>query len=391
MKLIKNKDGWKQVRLDDVVIRREENDRENAHARFDTFVKVEHMEAGSLHLRELGSQKDEELPPTFYKIFREGQILFPTRNPHLRRTALAPCDGICGEKTLTLEVNAELADPRFIPFLFHSASFYDHSASAIIGSTNPHCRWRDIANFEFLLPPRDQQAKLAGLLWAADREVQTLVAAEDATIRFRDSTFKAFRGKLNKKLSKKVADLLVDGPKNGFSPKTSEEGTSYTVSIGAVKDGRFTPEGNIKKATVDQLTLDKFNVRKNDLFVVRGNGNRLLCGRAGLAMETQENLFYPDLLIRLRFDDEQIVPEFAAYQWNHPSAHYRLLQRAKSTNGISKINGADIKSHTLIVPPILEQEEILNEIGEIEKRVTALGETKTNSIRLEKSLINQIF
>jgi type I restriction enzyme S subunit len=179
MKLIKNKESWKRVRLDDVVIRREENDRENARERFDTFVKVEHMEAESLHLQGLGSQKAEELPPTFYKIFRKGQILFPTRNPHLRRTALAPCDGICGEKTLTLEVNEKVADSQLIPFLFHSASFYDHSAGAIIGSTNPHCRWRDIANYEFLLPPKDQQAKLAELLWAADASQQqssTLVA-----------------------------------------------------------------------------------------------------------------------------------------------------------------------------------------------------------------------
>ena len=368
MKLIKNKDGWKRVRLDDVVIRREENDRENARERFDTFVKVEHMEAGSLHLQRLGTQKDEELPPTFYKIFRKGQILFPTRNPHLRRTALAPCDGICGEKTLTLEVNDKVADPRLIPFLFHSASFYDHSAGAIIGSTNPHCRWRDIANYEFLLPPKDQQAKLAELLWAADTAVEKLIAGESSLANLRDATYQAFIDSVGQKHLMKVADMLADGPRNGFSPKSSEDGSSFTVSIGAVGNGRFTPEGNLKRASVDAETLQKFNVQQNDIFVVRGNGNRLLCGKAGLAHEEHENLFYPDLLIRLRFDTEKINPEFATYQWNHPASHFRLLQKAKSTNGIWKINGADIKSHMLLVPSLRNKQKSLDKSAELNLR-----------------------
>ena len=190
MTLIENKNDWQGVRLDDALFKREENDREGARSRFDTFVKVEHMEAERLHLLGVGSQKDEELPPTFYKIFRKGQILFPTRNPHLRRTALAPCDGICGEKTLTLEVNEEVADPKLIPFLFHSANFYDHTAGAIIGSTNPHCRWRDIANYEFLLPPKDQQAKLAELLWSADQIVEMLSRLAQRAEIIRKSAFK---------------------------------------------------------------------------------------------------------------------------------------------------------------------------------------------------------
>src|SRR3546814_747166 len=113
-----DKTNWKPFKLVDVVTKKEENDRENAHNRFDRFLKVDHMDAESMHVRRWGSQKrGEEINPTFYKIFRKGQILFPTRNPHLRRTARAPFDGICGEKTLTLEPNKALVLPEFIPFL----------------------------------------------------------------------------------------------------------------------------------------------------------------------------------------------------------------------------------------------------------------------------------
>ena len=98
-----DKSSWNKVKLSDVITKIEENDRESAHILFDRFLKVEHMDAESLHIKRFSSQKrGDKINPTFYKIFREGQILFPTRNPHLRRTALAPFDGICGEKTLTL-------------------------------------------------------------------------------------------------------------------------------------------------------------------------------------------------------------------------------------------------------------------------------------------------
>jgi type I restriction enzyme S subunit len=160
MELTINKNNWIKVKLGDVFAKREENDKENARNRFDRFLKVNNMDAESLHVKRWESQTNgDELNPTFYKIFRKGQILFPTRNPHLRRTVLASFDGICGEKTLTLEPNEEFIIKEFMPFLFHSESFYAHTAGAIIGSTNPHCRWRDVANYEFLLPPIDQQAE----------------------------------------------------------------------------------------------------------------------------------------------------------------------------------------------------------------------------------------
>lgn len=167
-----DKSGWSRVKLGDVVTKKEENDKENAKSHFERFLKVEHLDAESLHIKRWADQETEELPPTFFKIFRKGQILFPTRNPHLRRTALASFDGICGEKTLTLEPNEDLVSPCLIPFLFHSEDFYAHTTTSIVGSTNPHVRWRDVANYEFLLPPKGQQAKLAELLWSMDEVVE---------------------------------------------------------------------------------------------------------------------------------------------------------------------------------------------------------------------------
>ncbi|NHB84706.1 hypothetical protein G7085_09035 [Tessaracoccus sp. HDW20] len=98
-------------------------------------------------------------------------------------------------------------------------------------------------------------------------------------------------------------------------------------------------------------SVANFVIEENDFLIVRGNGNKSLTGLGGLAVGgLPDGCVYPDLLIRLRFDRAQILPAFACAQWNSAAAHAALLRNAKSTNGIWKINGQDIKTHALVTP-----------------------------------------
>src|SRR5690348_9873062 len=78
--------GWRQVELGDVVEVRNELERVPKEAGFERYLKVEHLDANSLKIKRWGLIKNGDLPPTFYKVFRKGQVLYPTRNPHLCRT-----------------------------------------------------------------------------------------------------------------------------------------------------------------------------------------------------------------------------------------------------------------------------------------------------------------
>ena len=168
-----DKTHWKRTKIGDLLYKTEYNDKENASKQYSKFIKMEHLDANSLNIHRWGDSSVEDIPPTFYKIFKKGQILYPTRNPQLRRAALTSFDGICGEKTLTLSLieGCEGYIP-FIAHVFHSSAFVEYATNARIGSTNPHIRWRDVADYEFLLPPKAEQKRLAELLWAADEVVE---------------------------------------------------------------------------------------------------------------------------------------------------------------------------------------------------------------------------
>ena len=132
-----------------------------------------------------------------------------------------------------------------------------------------------------------------------------------------------------------------------------------------------------------------FLVREGDAFIVRGNGNRKLCGQAGLADMSYDDLIYPDLLIRLRFDPTRILPAFAVAQWNLPTVHRQLSARAKSTNGIWKVNGQDVRAHRLVVPPLSDQRRSLRVITRMRTLRDEKLKRRTDGLaRLRNILLN---
>ena len=54
----------------------------------------------------------------------------------------------------------------------NSNSLWDYANSNAAGTMSKRVKWRDLAEYEFLLPPKDQQAQLAKLLWAMDEVIE---------------------------------------------------------------------------------------------------------------------------------------------------------------------------------------------------------------------------
>jgi type I restriction enzyme S subunit len=387
MKLTDNRKNWTRVRLDDVVVRREENDKADAQSRFDSFVKVDHMEAGSLHLKGVGSQKDEELPPTFYKIFRKGQILFPTRNPHLRRTALAHCDGICGEKTLTLEVNEKVADPRLIPFLFHSASFYDHTAGAIIGSTNPHCRWRDVANYEFLLPPKDQQAKLAELLWAADKSqemnlkmLSRLTALKEA---HRKERFGIHPGDDTIALGQ-VTEMTAGGTPRTTEPEYWENGDILWMSSGEVHKKRVRSTEKTITSLGFKNSSAKLIPQHSCLIALAGQGKT-----KGTVAINEVELTTNQSVAAIIPKRDLVDPYYLFHNLDSRYADFRHI--TGKGNARTGLNLSILKNFKIRFHEIEEMREIVATFDRLDTAIDSTQVLAESAKILKQTLINQIF
>ena len=115
-----------------------------------------------------------------------------------------------------------------------------------------------------------------------------------------------------------------------------------------------------------------------------------MTGRCGIVEYVPAGCFYPDLLIRIEFDTDKIRPEFACIQWNYGPVHTQLIRRAKSTSGIWKINGQDLRQHRLVVPPIEEQDEFLFRIAPIQQAIEQVFEQIDTVQELKNSLLGEL-
>jgi len=68
---------------------------------------------------------------------------------------------------------------------------------------------------------------------------------------------------------------------------------------------------------------------------------------------------FPDTIIRMRFDRNLAIPEYAALMWESRLVRTQIEKAARTTAGIYKINQKDLQNIHLPAPEIKWQERIL--------------------------------
>ncbi|KXO13110.1 Type I restriction-modification system, specificity subunit S [Moritella sp. JT01] len=394
---------WNKVKLGDVVTKKEENDKQNARNRFDRFLKVEHLDAESLHIKRWASQEEgDEVPPTFYKIFRKGQILFPTRNPHLRRSALASFDGICGEKTLTLEPNIELVVPDFLPFLFHSDSFYAHTISSIVGSTNPHVRWRDVAGFEFLLPPKKEQERILELFWSSDKEVQNKKVTKKELNKLLVSLIeKKIHGV---KLGGKTINQVINELGSSVQMKTlGELGTIFKgkgiqksevnhEGLPCIRYGElYTKHHRVIREFHSFISEDSarksMKIEHGDVLFASSGETISEIGKSAVFISDVEAYAGSDIII---FRPDSMDPAFSGYLMNSQLVR-RQLNKFGTGATVMHVYGSDIKKIKVPVLSRNKQTSVGKELESVFKNISLTDNQIKTSQALHSKIINKVF
>jgi len=135
-------------------------------ARIERFVGLEHIEPENLHIRSWGNVADGI---TFTSTFKRGQVLFGKRRAYQGKVAIAEFDGVCSSDIYVFESkDPNVLLPELLPFVCQSEGFYQYAIKTSAGSLSPRTNWTHLANYEFPLPPVDEQRRIADLLWATE-------------------------------------------------------------------------------------------------------------------------------------------------------------------------------------------------------------------------------
>lgn len=159
-----------------------------------------------------------------------------------------------------------------------------------------------------------------------------------------------------------VDQLSPDDLANGRSVPTAEIG-ARVLRLTAIKAGTVDLREH-KLGNWSEEEAAPFAVNEGDLLIVRGNGSLGLVGRAGLVGAVEDQIAYPDTMIRLRLVESVVSPAWIVLVWDSHVVRTHLERRARTSAGIYKIAQPDIVSAAVPVPCRAEQDMVREAVGQ---------------------------
>lgn len=375
-----DKSNWQTVKFGDVVFEPKESSKDPLADQIEHVVGLEHITSEDLHLRNSNTIEEST---TFTKKFAVDDVLFGRRRAYLKKAAQAKFSGICSGDITVFRAKENLL-PDLLPFIVHNDKFFDYAIKHSAGGLSPRVKFKDLANYEFLLPPKDQQAKLAELLWAMDEVIESdrivLHNAESTRL----STEKTYLAKIDIKNginSETFFDRVTDGTHD--TPKKKNEGYRLLTSK------------NIINYSLDLFT-DYF-ISENDYNEVnkrsKPDKNDILFGMIGTVGQVCRILEEPNFAIKNMglFKTKNPLKSKIAFHY-FKSRQFQFNLNAQLSGTTQKyVSLGYLRSLKLPNP---EDNNVLNWINEAEKfdnLITTIMNKIASSKALQKSLINQVF
>jgi len=395
-----DKSTWKLTKLGDLLEDISQRVDNPSQSGYDRFVGLDHFVSGDIKIKNWGTTENLS---SSTKAFKAGDILFARRNAYMRRASLVDFDGCCSGDAFVLRENHDKVVPGFLAFLMNSNTVWDFANENAAGTMSKRVKWRDLAEYEFLLPSKDQQAQLAELLWAMDvvieREREVLERLKMLMFKKREFIFIKGNGSKKQKLfssykipehwsvSKMSSVAQVEYGISESVANNTDPSIGWQILTGANinLDGSFDLS---KKRYIEIPTNERFLLQQGDLMFNWRSGSPEHIGKTAI-FDLVGNYTYASFILRIRCGKD-LNNRYAFYLLNYlREIEFFTKNIAQQVN--FKINATVFREISIPVPPIAEQSEIENILDLIHYQLIEVEAKICASQALQKSLINQIF
>ena len=327
---------------------------------------------------------DVDTENTFTKTFKKGQILFGRRRAYLKKAAIADFDGICSGDITVIEAIPGKVDPLLLPFIIQNDKFFDYAVSRSAGGLSPRVKWEHLKDYEFDLPPIEEQRILADKLWAAYRLKESYKKLLTATQEMVKSQFiEMYYNTHNKQTLESVCPIM----NKGITPKYVESSSVLVINQACIHwDGQRL--GNIKYHN-EEIPVRKRILESGDV-LLNATGNGTLGRCCVFICPSDNNTYINDgHVIALSTDRAVILPEVlnTYLSLNDTQAEIYRQYVTGSTNQVD-IVFSDIKKMKVPVPSMDEQILFVEVLTKADKSEFELRKSIEAIDQVIKSLIN---
>jgi restriction endonuclease S subunit len=149
-----------KVRFDSVVSNLHETIKQDDVEGYGKYVGLENITPLDFRIRSWGNTEDGT---SFNKLIKPGDTLFSKRRSYLRKVAYSDLNAICSGDILVFYPKDESVLPELLPHIVSTKAFYRRAIFTSAGSLSPRTSWKDLADYEFLLPSMNDQMKIANI------------------------------------------------------------------------------------------------------------------------------------------------------------------------------------------------------------------------------------
>jgi type I restriction enzyme S subunit len=369
---------WNTITIRDYVVKTELRDpKKRPRDRF-IYVDVSSIDNQAFAIRHPTVLLGADAPSRARKVIREGDVIFATVRPTLRRVALvgsALDDQICSTGFCVLRTGPKL-DAGFLYYWLLTKDVAEHVAKIEKGVSYPAIRDSDVKTIGMPHPPPEEQRRIAAVLSAVQRAIERQERLIALTAELKKALMhKLFtegtRGKPKKQQTPfgpvpaawSIVPLgeccqVQTGIAKGRKVNPDDAITVPYLRVANVQDGRLDLE-EVKTITIRRSEFSRFSLRAGDVVLTEG-GDRDKLGRGYIWNGEVSQCVHQNHIFAVRADPSRLSSEFIAYQTQSPYGKQYFLSVAHKTTNLACINTSKLKAFPVLLPTGEEQEEIVN-------------------------------
>ncbi len=351
-------------------------------AEVNIYVGLEHLDGEDLHIRRKGVPSD--VKGGKLRCY-PGDIIFGKRRAYQRKAAIVDFDGICSAHAFVFRANPEVIDSDLFPFFLHSDQFMHRMVDISVGGLSPTINWGDLKHQEFLLPPKDQQARLAKLLWAMDDVIERGIELLENL----DNTYQA---KVDNLFSKRMNDWdfvrlgkIASINSQSLNSKTESNYVFKYLDLASIIEPKII--GELKTIQFSSAPSRAKRIVKDDsivLAMVRPYQ------KAFAYVENGKDIIASTGTAVVNMDDKHLN-RFVFHQF-FSMRFTRYCEDRMTGTSYPAITPKDVEEYNISIPKdksLIEQ--VGMELDLLEKSSMAVKSKIVSSKALQKSLINRMF
>lgn len=369
----------KTVRFDSIANSITERVDDPSAAGVSKYVGLEHLDPESIEISRWGAP--EEVSATKLR-FYIGDVIYGRRRAYQKKLGVARFEGICSAHALVLRAREEKCLPRFLPYFLLSDQFHNRALEISVGSLSPTINWSTLRQQQFELPSLEEQAHIVELLSAVDEHAEALRTQLNVAQETRKSVLHEFLSAGGDDWTEttlgEVAKWGSGGtPKSGASDYY--DGDIPWCVIGDLTEGEvFYTEKCITGAGLKNSSAKI--VEPGAVMIAMYGASIGRTGIVGRPMATNQAIAfaYPDVEML----DNQFLLLFLQTQ---------KLQLVAAGQGAAQPNISQnvLKTWPLTLPPLDEQERIVEEISKIDVLIDETSASLNSTKQLRTSLLNK--